>query len=233
MTVADIYHEFPELMTPEEKEEDDSEEHDENGNCLVEVTSIPRWFNEHTTYLARPEAPSRAEFERRKPALGLSRKQIQQLRDHYNDPRLLPVQKRMFLDYLREKMLRQCISTDGCTTVEELLTILEAEIDSNTPAPVPDWYEYTKITHGPRDTGFYLCENRGCFRTESCDKKPFDKCGNCKLARYCSRECQVADWKARHKKICKKAKELHDMVEKHAKLMTGRSRTKSFCSSEE
>ena len=33
----------------------------------------------------------------------------------------------------------------------------------------------------------------------------FSKCARCKLAYYCSKECQVVDWKSRHIKVCKKA----------------------------
>eukprot|EP00955_Chlamydomonas_euryale_P076655 362745-Chlamydomonas_euryale.AAC.7 len=35
------------------------------------------------------------------------------------------------------------------------------------------------------------CENHGAL-----------KCGKCLQARYCSRECQTKDWKARHKAAC-------------------------------
>lgn len=46
--------------------------------------------------------------------------------------------------------------------------------------------------------------------TPSCDKMPwqlsklkFDRCFRCKQVRYCSKECQKADWKGGHKKACK------------------------------
>ncbi len=29
------------------------------------------------------------------------------------------------------------------------------------------------------------------------------QCKQCKKVKYCSRECQVADWKTRHKQVCK------------------------------
>ncbi len=28
------------------------------------------------------------------------------------------------------------------------------------------------------------------------------KCARCKLARYCGKECQAADWRAAHKRAC-------------------------------
>ena len=211
MNIEDIYYDFPELMTPEEKEDRDFEEYDDQGNCLVELLSYPRWFMDHCMYLPRPEADSRTEFERRKPALGLSQDKIQQLRDYYNDPRLLPVQKRSFASYLKHQMMRQLICTDGCQTVEELFAILQADLDSNIPAAVPDWYKYSTITHGPRDTGYYQCQNRGCYHTDTLERK-IAACSRCKLARYCCKKCQQEDWSARHKKICKKAKEKRDMT---------------------
>ena len=39
--------------------------------------------------------------------------------------------------------------------------------------------------------------------TEKYDKPQFSRCSACKMAVYCSRECQAFDWKARHKKVCK------------------------------
>ena len=33
-------------------------------------------------------------------------------------------------------------------------------------------------------------------------------CGDCKVARYCSQDCQRKDWKARHRSQCKQTKEL-------------------------
>jgi hypothetical protein len=34
-------------------------------------------------------------------------------------------------------------------------------------------------------------------------KMELKKCSQCKTAEYCSKECQVADWRAGHKKECK------------------------------
>lgn len=41
-----------------------------------------------------------------------------------------------------------------------------------------------------------------------CKKEGFNfkKCNACKTANYCSRECQVADWKSGHKEQCKEYK---------------------------
>ncbi|RUP08582.1 hypothetical protein BC936DRAFT_140120 [Jimgerdemannia flammicorona] len=48
--------------------------------------------------------------------------------------------------------------------------------------------------------GLASCDN-GCGRVEKV-KGQFKKCANCKLRIYCSRECQKADWKGRHKAEC-------------------------------
>lgn len=46
---------------------------------------------------------------------------------------------------------------------------------------------------------FFECARSGC------DKEGTKRCSICKIVSYCSKDCQVADWRARHKKVCKKA----------------------------
>ena len=53
-------------------------------------------------------------------------------------------------------------------------------------------------------THYAQCEG-SCW---GCGNKPGDarelkKCGACKVATYCNKDCQVKDWKERHKKWCK------------------------------
>jgi len=60
--------------------------------------------------------------------------------------------------------------------------------------------------------GTYACFNHKCPRVKSVTLTPPNraaftaeqgfKCGGCGFATYCSRECQVADWKPYHKKHC-------------------------------
>ena len=42
------------------------------------------------------------------------------------------------------------------------------------------------------------------FKCSGCSKmgSNYMKCGKCRIKRYCSKECQIADWKAGHKKEC-------------------------------
>ncbi|KAL7534338.1 hypothetical protein ACHAWF_004802 [Thalassiosira exigua] len=49
-----------------------------------------------------------------------------------------------------------------------------------------------------------LGEFIGCAR-ECCSNPGTKSCNRCKIVRYCSRDCQVVDWKAGHKKVCKKS----------------------------
>lgn len=37
---------------------------------------------------------------------------------------------------------------------------------------------------------------------EGSDESSLRKCAACKNARYCSKECQVQDWRAGHKQTC-------------------------------
>lgn len=101
-------------------------------------------------------------------------------------------------------VLKQLIPCSGCSTSEQIIDVLRNEISSGVPASVPGWYKFSTVTIGPRKIGFYYCGNRGCYRTEDC-AAPFLACSQCRMAVYCSTECQRADWSARHKKVCKEA----------------------------
>lgn len=160
---------------------------------------------------SNPDAEYRAEFERRSPALGATQDILDELKARHM--KLPPVQKRSLYRSLRSAMLRQLISCDGASTMEDLLNILQQEMDSGVPAPVPDWYEYSNVRMGPRKIGYDGCSNRGCKRTETVDQK-FSRCSKCKVAIYCSRDCQIADWKIRHKKVCKEAAKEREMIKR-------------------
>jgi hypothetical protein len=58
-----------------------------------------------------------------------------------------------------------------------------------------------KDDYGNKFTAIKMCHH--CKKTETqMDGVLLMKCKRCKLAYYCSKECQVADWKS-HKKVCK------------------------------
>jgi len=142
--------------------------------------------------------------------------------------KILPnVQQRMLLKHLRSNMLRQLIACPGACTLEDLLKILEAEIDSGVPAPIPEWYKFSTVTMGPRKIGYDCCARRGCFETETVDT-PFSRCASCKVPYYCSRDCQVVDWKERHKHVCKdviKQREQEQFVGKMLQRLSDMSMT--------
>ncbi|KAH9948573.1 hypothetical protein B0H21DRAFT_820890 [Amylocystis lapponica] len=54
------------------------------------------------------------------------------------------------------------------------------------------------------------CNN--CYISQT--EKPLHKCARCKAAKYCSKECQKADWK-KHKGICANNAALADALRKH------------------
>ncbi len=90
-------------------------------------------------------------------------------------------------------------------------------MESGVPSPVPEWYKYSTVTMGPRKIGYYHCCNTNCLHTEDFDTR-FQMCAQCQLAQYCSRECQNEDWKAKHKKVCKKAAERREQMSKMGKM---------------
>ncbi|KAI8602566.1 hypothetical protein EDD21DRAFT_371512 [Dissophora ornata] len=52
-------------------------------------------------------------------------------------------------------------------------------------------------------TELRTCAGAGCENQETTSNQ-FQRCGGCKKVYYCSRLCQVNDWKSRHKKNCNK-----------------------------
>lgn len=117
-------------------------------------------------------------------------------------------------------MLRVLISCSGAKTINELLDIIELELKSGTPpAPVPDWYEFSTIKWGLRKMDYDKCRNRDCFNTEKHDTPSFARCARCKLAHYCCKECQVKDWKDRHRQVCQEGADFRDKVKGASKFL--------------
>jgi len=199
-----MYIGHPHLLTREEIEEGD---YVDSGYDLPSKTPILRkWilFGGYTDGkdqfgmpLMRPTPE--AQYREDSPAL------LEELITHNSKLPKGGVQQRMLFQSLRDQMLRQLISCDGAKSMDDLVDILQKEMESGIPAPVPEWYTFSTVTRGPRKIGYDRCSNwlGPCHRAETPDKPQFARCSKCKVAVYCSRECQAFDWKARHKKVCK------------------------------
>ena len=209
------------LATAEEREDW------EHNSADDAVRTTPSWWRERLMACPPlPEALTRREFEARRPALGLTTAQVDDLETHAKNPLLHPAQLRSLFRMVRSTMCRNLIPTPGCSTVAELCSILRDEIASKVPARVPDWYVFSTVTMGPRKIGYDVCSARGCLQTETLDKR-FLKCGQCRLPLYCSKDCQKNDWKVRHKKVCREIAEQRKKVKSAGKilqLMSGVSR---------
>jgi hypothetical protein len=53
------------------------------------------------------------------------------------------------------------------------------------------------------------CASNGCKIATRDDGQPLDRCTRCHSVHYCSRDCQLADWKARHKE-CPRLRKEHE-----------------------
>jgi hypothetical protein len=58
-------------------------------------------------------------------------------------------------------------------------------------SPFSPGFDFTAFTNTRRQCNRVGCGNDGTM-----------KCGRCNNARYCSRKCQVAHWKEKHKSVC-------------------------------
>jgi hypothetical protein len=215
MNIEDLYDDREGLMTADELED---YHHEPSTETIPTYTPAMRDWLIRSLVLEcpSPEAATRREFERRPPALGASKELLVESRMHAK--LLPPVQQRRLFSGLRSKLLRHLIPCSGASTTDQLLDILQAELDSGVPAPIPGWYKFSTVTMGPRKIGYDACSNRGCFQTETLEVS-FSRCARCKLPQYCSRECQTGDWKARHKHLCKEAMKQREQMKGVGKMM--------------
>ena len=209
-----LYLDHEELMSLEEKEDGDYTP----GSSIA--PDYPSWYRD---WLMRdieyqPDAEGRKDFEKRPPALGFSSKMIDDIERYPNTKMVTTSQIRRFTNTIKRKMLRNLISCNDCKTLSDLVLILREELSNGVPSPVPSWYTYSTVTMGPRRIGYYACDNRGCYKTETVDKT-FSKCGQCSIPKYCSRDCQLSDWSQRHKQVCKDAKKSHEQTKNVGKML--------------
>ena len=91
------------------------------------------------------------------------------------------------------KVLERADDEDDTETMRLLLEgkrTAESTVDSD----LKDFLHY-HISHAQ------ICWRHFC-NAEGCTKIASSRCGKCKAAAYCSRECQVQDWRQSHKWSC-------------------------------
>jgi len=217
-----LYVDNPELQTEEEKEDlvfvNDSYPSPDLPDGFREWWLGPEGWGGSSALAPSPEACERREFEERQPGMRMTLRLIDAIIAHDSRSDVLPVQRRRVYQIIRGHMLRNLIPCSDCSTIHELLAIIRAEIESNTCSPVPDWYPFSTKTFGPRRIGYYHCSAIGCFKTED-TATSFKVCAGCKLPKYCCKECQVSDWKRRHKFVCSKGKEQRDQVKRVSQML--------------
>ena len=181
-----------------------------NGIEQVSASKGDTILNESTAN----EAYMEVKLAKRLPALGLEEWQLDELEHEANDDSTSELEKVAMFLFIRNTMLGQLISCDGASTLKDLIRILRIQLATGKPAPIPTWFH---CSDGPfLGTGYHVCENRGCHRTDTL-KKQLSKCSKCKIAVYCSKECLKADRKARHKVCCREARELNALYESRHK----------------
>lgn len=196
---SDDYGERPDLMTAEELEDHHADPSDD------EVSIIPRrMYMEKLAMLplAAGDARQRAEFLARKPALGLSRADIEGILARAADARVTASQRRRAFSLLRNQALQALVPCSGAATLDAVCAALLAELDAGAVAPLPAWYAWEPSNFGRgRRMGYFACDARSCWVTED-PERALLTCARCKKAKYCSKACQTEDWKARHKQLC-------------------------------
>lgn len=108
-------------------------------------------------------------------------------------------------------MCRGCFNISGMRTKRELLRVLEAERSAGVLYHAPSFYKPSFKEFGTRRIGLRCCASEVCFQVETEESERFNQCSQCKSSDYCSRRCQKADWKKRHKNICAQAAEQREM----------------------
>ena len=92
------------------------------------------------------------------------------------------------------KVLERADIAGDTTTMELLLSGRRSSADDVVDADQIAFLQFYVLNALIRFKQF--CNASGCNRIAS------KHCGKCRVAKYCSRECQVGDWRATHKKSC-------------------------------
>ena len=181
---SDDYGERLDLMTAEELED----HHADPSND--EVSIIPRrMYMEKLAMLplAAGDERQRAEFLARKPALGLSRADIEGILARAADARVTASQRRRAFSLLRNQALQALVPCSGAATLDAVCAALLAELDAGAVAPLPAWYAWEPSNFGRgRRMGYFACDARSCWVTEDPERALFS-CARCKKAKYCSK----------------------------------------------
>ena len=61
------------------------------------------------------------------------------------------------------------------------------------------------LVNGKDETSKLKVVHKFVCSCDGCSNKGVLRCGNCKMVKYCGKECQIKDWK-KHKKVCKEMK---------------------------
>ncbi|KAJ7649133.1 hypothetical protein DFH06DRAFT_558293 [Mycena polygramma] len=95
---------------------------------------------------------------------------------------------------------------ENCLPRVEKLAVEPAFLSS--PLHV-DWQEFEKVARDRLDFKRHFdcghISHRGCDNMECCkifQKAEFKRCSGCEYQHYCSKECQVSDWRAGHREAC-------------------------------
>ncbi len=107
MRASELYIGRPDLMTPEELEENDFVD------VNAKVPMIPLWYRDKllNSINCIPDEEREDEFLQRKPASGFSLEELELLREHVSS--LLPVQQRLLFKMLQNNLATNFISCDG------------------------------------------------------------------------------------------------------------------------
>ena len=86
--------------------------------------------------------------------------------------------------------------------IEQLRNVVVA------PCSMSDLLHLSALYHGKKDLKCWNCDKGAAANSlaggaSQASAAELKKCAACETARYCSKNCQIKDWKEGHKKVCK------------------------------